>query len=143
MKKNLRHIRKKRQFSDAFKKQLVHEFESGKFSVPQLEKLHGVSNTLIYRWIYKYSTFNEKGYRVIEMKKSSSKKVKQLEDRIADLERKLGQKQIKIDYLEKLLDLAEEEYHIDIEKNYDTPPSIGFDKTKGKWAIQWTSFIAP
>ena len=33
-----------RRYSDEFKKELVSSFESGKFSVPQLEKLYGVGN---------------------------------------------------------------------------------------------------
>jgi len=35
MKTNLRKIKKTRYYSDAFKKELVSLFESGKFSVPQ------------------------------------------------------------------------------------------------------------
>lgn len=69
MKANIKTIRKLRSYSEEFKRSLVREFESGKFSVRQLEKLHGVTNGSIYRWIYKYSNFNEKGFRVVEMKK--------------------------------------------------------------------------
>ena len=132
MKANLKVIRKKRNYDESFKRQLVKEFESGKYSVPQLEKLHGVSNPLIYSWIYKYSQFNEKGARVVEMKESSSQKVKDLEKRLAELERMLGQKQIKIDYLEKMIDIAKEELDIDIKKNFNTPPSSGSEKTGQK-----------
>ena len=86
MKTNVRSIRKKRTYSIDFKKQIVKEFESGKYSVAQLEKLHSISNPLIYDWIYKYSTFNEKGSRIIEMKDSSSQKLKQLEKKVKELE---------------------------------------------------------
>lgn len=130
MKANIKLIRKKRSFSKEFKIQLVKDFESGAYSVPQLEKLHGISNGLIYRWIYKYSTFNEKGFRIVEMKKSSSGKVKELQKRVADLERVIGQKQIKIDFLEKLIEIASDEHNIDIKKKSFTPQSPGSDKTK-------------
>ena len=123
MRTNVRSIRKQRVYSESFKKQMVQEFESGKFSVPQLEKLHGIRNALLYRWIYKYSTFNEKGYRIVEHKKSSQNKVKQLEAKIKDLEAALGRKQIQIDYLETMMEVAKEELNIDIKKNYATPPS--------------------
>lgn len=123
MRTNLRSIKKYRRYSESFKKQMVQEFESGKFSVPQLEKLHGISNTILYRWIYKYSTFNQKGYRIVEHKKSSQKKVQALEAKIKDLEAALGRKQIQIDYLETMMEVAKEELHIDIKKNYATPPS--------------------
>ena len=123
MKANIRSIRKKRIYTEDFKRQMVKDFESGKFSVLELEKLYGVTNALIYQWIYKFSTFNDKGYRVIEMKDSADKKVKDLEKKIRELERMVGMKQIKIDFLEKMIDIAKEEYNIDIKKNSDTPQS--------------------
>ena len=69
MKANVRSIRKQRRYTEDFKRSLVEDFESGKFSVPQLEKIHGVSNGTIYQWIYKFSTFNGKGYRVVKKTK--------------------------------------------------------------------------
>ena len=81
MKTNLRSIKKSRKYSDAFKKEIVSLFESGKFSVYQLEKLYSIGNPTIYKWIYKFSTFNEKGIRVVEMKESSLTKLKELEKR--------------------------------------------------------------
>ena len=130
MKANLKQIRKNRQYSEEFKKEIVQSFESGQFSVPQLEKLYGIKNSTIYNWIYKFSTFNEKGFRVIEMKESSTNKLKQLEQKVKELERAVGQKQIKIDYLEKMMDIAKDELNIDIRKNYSTPQSTGSEKTK-------------
>ena len=132
MRANLKQIRKHRLYSDEFKKEIVSIFESGKYSVPQLEKLYGISSTVIYRWIYKISTFNEKGFRVIEMKSSSMTKLKELEQKIKALEQAVGQKQIKIDYLEKMIEIAKEELHIDIKKNYSTPQSTGSALTKKK-----------
>ena len=122
MKANLKTIRKKRIYSEEFKRKIVKDFESGQFSVPQLEKLYNIGNPLIYRWIYKFSTFNEKGSRIIEMKESSSGKMKSLEQRVKELERMIGQKQIKIDYLEKMIDIAKDELNIDIKKT-PTPHS--------------------
>jgi transposase-like protein len=129
MKANVRGIRKHRKYSIEFKKKIVSDFESGKFSVCQLEKLYGISNTVIYRWIYKFSTFNEQGVRVIEMRDSSSKKMKELEARIKELESAVGRKQIQIDYLEKMIDIAKDELDIDIKKNYNTPQSTGSKHT--------------
>ena len=132
MKSNVRLLSKHRKFSDEFKRQIVNEYESGKFSVFQLSKLHGMSRSMIYNWIYKFSTFNEKGFRVIEMKDSSSKKMQELEARNKELEAALGRKQIQLDYLEKMVELAKSELNIDIKKNYSTPQSTGSGKTKGK-----------
>lgn len=123
MRKNLKSIKKKRSYSEDFKKQLVKEFETGKFSVPELEKLHQISNSSIYSWIYKYSNFNSKGYRIVENKTSSTKKIKELEQKIKDLEAMVGRKQIKIDYLETMMQVAKQELDIDIKKNFSTPQS--------------------
>jgi len=132
MKASLRSIRKHRRYSEEFKRCIVKEFEDGKYSVPQLERLHGISNASIYQWIYKYSTFNEKGYRIVEHSGSSRKKVKGLEARIKELEAALGRKQVTIDYLETMMEVAKEELDIDIKKNYSTPRSKGSTKRKGK-----------
>ena len=130
MKTNLATIRKKRLFSEEFKRSIVNDFESGRYSVLQLEKLYKVSNNLIYRWIYKYSTFNDKSIRIIEMKESSTNKIKELEDKVKELERVVGQKQLYIDYMEKMAEIAKKELGLDIKKNFNTPQSVGSDKTK-------------
>jgi len=132
MKANVRSIRKQRKYSIEFKKRIVADFESGKFSVLQLEKLHGIGNPTIYDWIYKFSTFNEKGFRIIEMKDSSSQKMKELEACVKELESVVGRKQIMIDYLEKMMEIAKEELDIDIKKDFGTPQSTGSGKTKKK-----------
>ena len=89
-----------------------------------------MSNVTIYNWIYKFSTFNEKGLRIIEMKESSSQKLKLLESRIKELEGVVGRKQITIDYLEKMIDIAKDELNIDIKKNSNTPQSAGSKQIK-------------
>jgi transposase-like protein len=132
MKANLKEIRKLRIYSDDFKKEIVAIYESGKFSVLQLEKLYGVSNASIYSWIYKFSTFNEKGFRIVEMKESSAEKLKQLEQKVKELEQAVGQKQIKIDYLEKIIEIAKDDLKIDIKKNYNIQQSIGSKAIKPK-----------
>jgi transposase-like protein len=129
MRVNYRKIRRYRRYSESFKKQLVRDHGAGNFSVFQLSKLHDLSTSTIYRWIYMYSS-NEPNYQIVEMKESSTQKLKLMEGRIKDLERIVGQKQIKIDYLEKLIEIAEEELKIDIKKNIDTPHSSGSGKTR-------------
>jgi transposase len=123
MQKKVRAIRKCRVYSEPYRRELVRLFEQGKFSVRQLGKLYGVDISLIYRWIYKYSQFNEPGYRVVEMKQSSTAKLKAMEQKIKDLEKIIGQKQIKIDFLEEMIDVAKDELQIDIKKKSFTPRS--------------------
>jgi transposase len=122
-------ITPKRIFSEEFKKVRVKEYESGKFTVKELGRLFNIQEAVIYRWIYKYSVYNKKSVKVVEMNESSTKKLKELELRIKQLEQVVGQKQLKIDYLEKMIDLAKEELNIDIKKNSDTLQSGGSGKT--------------
>jgi hypothetical protein len=68
----------------------------------------------------------------VESKDSSANKLKEMEERIKELERSIGQKQIKIDFLEKMIDIAKTDLNIDIKKNYDTSQSAGSGKTRKK-----------
>lgn len=116
-------IRKHRKFSEDYKRQLVKDFESGRYSVPELSILHNLAPQTLYNWIYRYSRLNKTGYRVVEKKNSTTSKVKDLENRIKELERMVGQKQIMVDYYETMIELAKEEFDIDIKKNSNTPLS--------------------
>lgn len=130
MLKNGKRIKKPRKFSKDLKLKVVKEYESGKHSVTALSKIYDVSPQTVYNWIYKYSKYNEKSIKVVELKDSQMDKIKRMEKRIMDLERALGKKQMTIDFLERMIDLAKEEYDIDIKKNSDTPPSGGSKITK-------------
>ena len=85
---------------------------------------------LIRYFAYKFSTFNEKAFRVVEMKESSITKLSELEKKVKELEQIVGQKQIKIDYLEKMIDIAKDELNVDIKKNFNTSQSTGSAQTK-------------
>ena len=132
MKANVKQIRKQRRYSIDVQKEIVHLFESGQYSVCQIEALYGMNKQTIYDWIYKYSTFNKPGMRVVEMKDSSMNKMKALENKVKELEQIVGQKQIQIDYMEKMIELAKTELDIDIKKNFNTPQSTGLEKTGKK-----------
>jgi transposase-like protein len=129
MDKKIRLLRSPRKFTEDFKRKLVKEFEQGTMSVYQMSKLYSIATTQIYDWIYKFSIFNEKGSRIVEMKDSQTTKLKELEQRVKELEQNVGQKQIKIEFLEKMIDLAKQELNIDIKKNFATPQSNGSKKT--------------
>ena len=130
MLKNGKRIRRRRVFTEDFKLKIVKSYESGEYSVPELEKIYDINNMSIYKWIYRYSNYNEKNVKVVEMKDSQYKKIKDIEERNKELERALGQKQMSLDYLEKMIELAKERYNIDIKKNSNTPQSGGSKTTK-------------
>lgn len=92
--------------------------------------MYHCSPQTIYRWIYKYSPGDSPQVNVIEMSESTDKKVKDLHDKIAELERALGQKQIKVDFYEKMLELAKQEYDLDLKKSSSSRPSSGSGPTE-------------
>ena len=106
----------KRIFDLSLKLDLVKQIESGELRVSEVSKTYGVSTTSVYKWLYKYSDIYKKQNRVIVEKKSLSKKNSDLQARIAELERSVGQKQLRIDYLEKVVEVASNEMGMDIEK---------------------------
>ena len=123
MKKQGKKLRSRKVYSESFKKARVAEYERGEYTVQQISRLYQLSPVSVYKWIYRYSTYNQKGYKIVEMQESGQHKLQQLEKRIKDLEQALGQKQLKLEYYEVLTRLAKEEYGIDIEKNFNSQPS--------------------
>ena len=130
MQTNLRKIKSKRVFSEELKLQAVKEYEKGSMTALELSKFYEVGERTIYDWLYKFSKFQKKSIRIVEMTESSTKKIKDLETRIKELERAVGVKQMNIDFLEKMMDIAKDEYNIDIKKNSYTPQSTGSVTTK-------------
>ena len=128
--KNGQKIRQRRKFSEELKKFLVSEYESGKFTVLELSRLHDISFQLIYKWIYKYSLYNKENTVVMALKESTDRKLKMFERRIKELEQIVGQKQLKIDYLEKIIDLSNDHFGTDLKKSFNTRPLNGSGKTK-------------
>jgi hypothetical protein len=58
----------------------------------------------------------KKRERFVHETESDAYSVKQMQERIKELERAVGQKQLKIDFLEKMIEIAEDDLKIDIKK---------------------------
>jgi len=63
----------------------------------------------------------KKPERLIVESDSDTKKLLELKKRVAELERIVGQKQIMIDFKDKMIELAEEHYKFDIKKKLFFP----------------------
>lgn len=111
-------IRPRRIFSTEFKRQKVTELTSGKITIANFSKLWGIRKHIVYRWIYKYSPEHKKGTTMVVQLDSEATKTQELLRRISELERTLGQKQMVIDFNEKLIEIASKELEIDIKKNF-------------------------
>jgi transposase len=125
-------LRSTRVFAEEFKKTCVKEYETGQFSVLELSKLYQIQRIVLYRWIHQYSSYNKKRVKIVEMADSSKKRLKEMQERIEELERIIGQKQLNIDFLEKMIELAKDRYGIDFKKNSSTSPSTGSETTSNK-----------
>lgn len=123
-------LQKKRRYAESFKKASVADFESGRYSVSQLSRLHRVSTQAIYNWIHHFSLINEQGTRIVEYNDSSQEKLRQLQRKVADLERRLGQKQVQLDLYEQLIALASDELGMDLKKSFSTARSSTSKTTK-------------
>jgi hypothetical protein len=60
---------------------------------------------------------------------SDTKKIQELKAKIKELEQVVGQKQIQLEFKEKMIELAEQMYNIDIKKKLGTKPSSGSGST--------------
>lgn len=109
-----------RSFSDSFKLQKVREIETGKSTVSDICKQYQVSNTSVYRWLDQFGLMKDKKERLIVETQSDTRELLELKKKVADLERIVGQKQILIDFKDKMIDIAEEMYGIDIKKKLST-----------------------
>lgn len=124
--------RRVRNFSESFKIEKVRELESGTIRICELVKEYEITDTSIRRWKAKYGIVKKKPERLIVETDSDTKKLLELKMRVAELERIVGQKQIMIDFKDKMIELAEEHYKIDIKKNFSTQPSSSIGKTGKK-----------
>lgn len=110
--------RRRRSFSESFRKEKVRELELGLTSPTELKNAYEVSYSTIYRWIYKFGSMKSKKEKLVIEVESDSVRLVELKKRIAELERAVGQKQIMIDFQQKMIELAEDEYGIDIKKKF-------------------------
>ncbi len=125
-------LRPRRIFSDAFKKKVVKDIESGKVSVTNASREFNVSYQAIYGWLRKFSPTLYPTTTIVVQMDSEQYKSKELEKKIAELEAALGRKQMELDFLNKMIEIADKDLGIDIKKNIVSPVSTGSKKTNGE-----------
>lgn len=117
--------RQKRTFSEEFKRKKVIELERKLIKIPEICREYEVTRTSIYKWISKYSVMKKKNERIVLETDSDTRKLQALKERMKELEQIIGQKQLLIDFQNKVIELAEEEYKIDIKKKFGSKPCFG------------------
>lgn len=122
--------RRHRHFSDSFKIQKVRELETGRTKVSELCFQYEVAYNTVYRWLNKFGSMKNKKERLIIEADSDTKQLLELKKKVAELERIIGQKQVMLDFKDKMIELAEETYGVDIKKKFTTSPSNSSGSTE-------------
>lgn len=116
--------RTQKDYSMSFKMSVVREYEEGKVSLGELSRKYGIQGShTIRQWINKFGTFDWQNLSLQPMSKSKDQellelreKVKVLERKNARLEKELEEKDIKAGFFDLMIDIAEEEYGVQIRK---------------------------
>lgn len=124
-------IRERRIFSEEIKKKAVKDLTGKRTTIKALMNEHQISHQTVYTWLYKYSPYHEQKCTLVVQMKSEEIKNSELRHRMAELERIVGQKQLEIDFLNKLLEIGSGELGFDLKKSFSPPPLNGTGSTKG------------
>jgi len=111
-------MRPRRIFSKELKQGLVRQIEQGKIRILDVSKEYEVSLASVYNWIGKYSRASKRTETIVIQKDSEEQKNVELRKRIAELERIVGQKQMEVDFLNKLIEFGSQEVKVDIKKKF-------------------------
>ena len=114
--------RRRRVFSEEFKQKKVREIEQKITTIAEVSRQYEVRDTNVSKWLLKYGSKHMKGVRTIVESESDTVKIMELKAQIAELERIVGQKQVQLDFKDKMIDLAEETYGVDIKKKFEFKP---------------------
>lgn len=122
--------RRRRRFSDNFKMQKVREIETGQTKVSEICSQYQVTSKNVYLWVDKFGCMKNKKERMVVETDSDTRQLIDLKKRVSELERIIGQKQILIDFQDKMIELAEENYGVDIKKKFFSTPFGTSGKTE-------------
>lgn len=104
-------------YSLAFKQKVVEEIEKGKFTLSEAQKVYGINGgETIQSWIKKLGK-NHLLNKVVRIEMKDEKDIiKELKKEKKELESALAKSQVKIYALEALVEIAKEEFGIDLKK---------------------------
>ena len=111
-------------YSEAFKKEVVREYEKGFLNKDQLQAKYGLGgNSTVLKWCRKYGKLHypEKGSLGRPMKDPQKQRIK-------DLEKQLEEAKLKLIAYEKLIEIAEKEDGVNILKKDGAKQSVSLPK---------------
>ena len=112
-----------RRYSLAFKKQIVKEYEAGE-SASALKRRYGLSNThMVVQWVGQHGREGVRHKLMVIQTPEEQDRVRELETRIAELEKLAAQLSLDKFMLECSLTVAQEELGHKVKKKSPTPSS--------------------
>lgn len=114
--------KEQRFFSEAARKAIIAEVDDG-LSIAEAARKYEVSQRSICTWRLKYSATYLAPIRKVVEHQSDSQQNKLLQAELAEVYQLLGQTQAKNVLLEKVIELANQEYSTDLKKTFVSQPS--------------------
>lgn len=106
-------------YSMAFKMQVVKDVENGLLNAEEARKLYGIGGRqTVHEWVSQYGMNQRTGKVVYIMTDKEERELLALRRENRMLKKALDDSQVKVIALETLIEVAEEEFHIDVKKKY-------------------------
>lgn len=107
--------RRRRRFSESFRKEQVRLIESGQISVAEVSRLYEVKRQNVRGWLAKYGS-KEMPTQIIVTNSAEYNRLGSLEKEIKRLKELIGEQQVMIVTQQALIELAKEKLGKDFEK---------------------------
>ena len=112
MQKHQRKKRTQRDYSLAFKLQVVSEIERGELNYDQADRKYGIrGNCTVSKWMRKYSSLAWNQLSTVSLKKTPEQRIKELEELLA-------REKEKVNVLNTAIDIADQMLNTNIRKKY-------------------------
>jgi transposase-like protein len=108
--------RSQRDYTFAFKLQVIALVESGRFTYKEAQRRFGIQGkSTVLNWLRKYGTLD---WKIPIVMNTPESKIKELEAKLQKLEQELKEEHLKREMSETILEVAEEQFGIAIRKKY-------------------------
>lgn len=103
-------------YPEEVKRKVVGEIESGFHSHRAAAKLYGISRNTVNDWVIQYSLLTLNSNKEFMAKPNENSTIRHLNRQVIELKRALEKSQLKVDSLETMIKVSEEELKIKIRK---------------------------
>lgn len=107
-----------KRYSQAFKQQVVREYEAGASVYSLLQKYGIGGHKTVKRWIAQYGRSGYRAEKVVIQTVDDQLEVRAMKERIVELERALAEVVLENRMLKATLDVASEALETDLKKNF-------------------------